>query len=76
MSTSYKYVCWVDPFGPNCDPVYTFAEPSTVIKIQRAVAEKSGFDYPSDDAALDDFLVVHWASLVDIPVDLSKIGKS
>lgn len=63
-----KFVEWVEPFDPECK--YTLICRMTVKdvidyqKTRKDLLEK-GFKYPSDEVALDHFLVVHWARYVD-----------
>lgn len=57
----WKYVCWAEQSkdGPveQCIPV------SEAIERQRLVAKAYNNVYPSDEAALDDFVTVYWAQL-------------
>ena len=60
--TPLKWVNWVEPFGPNNEPVYMRAQADTIIKKMKG-------DFPSrnytDDMALDDFVVIHWATITE-----------
>ena len=60
-----EWVEWVEPFGPNSEPVYCRVSKQTAIAAQRQSAStaKSGFIYETDIQALEDFMTVHWASL-------------
>ena len=44
-----------DPDGEHC---ITEAE---AVERQRASGRRQGFEYPSDEAALTDFIMIHWA---------------
>lgn len=52
-----RWVEWVEPFGPNSEPVYLSIPESTAVAKQ-----KSLYYYNSDKEALYDFMVVHWAT--------------
>lgn len=52
-------VSWVEP----PDEIW-FTTVADAIEIAKATAASSGFIYPSDQAALDDFIIVHWAELI------------
>lgn len=54
--TRSKLVEWIEPFGPNNEPVYMRVEEATAIAYQRNLHE-----YKSDAEALDDFKSVHRA---------------
>ena len=60
------FVEWVEPFGPNSEPVYCRVSIATAIATQKYTAQqaKAGFRYLSDNEALDDFMTVHWAKTV------------
>jgi hypothetical protein len=51
-----QWVEWIEPFGPNNEPVYCRVTRETAIATQRRIHE-----YASDQDALDDFVTVHWA---------------
>jgi hypothetical protein len=57
-----RWIEWIEPFGPNNEPVYCRVPPATAIASQRRVAE-----YPTDERALEDFMTVHWAARVPPP---------
>ena len=68
VEDSRIWVTWIEPFGPNSEPVYMFVPVKTAIAAMRSSAMKSkGFDYPSDDAALDDFMMCNWAEFCEKP---------
>ena len=48
-------VCYKDTDGEHC---ITEAE---AIERQRAAGRRQGYEYPSDEAALADFMLIHWA---------------
>lgn len=68
------WIEWVEPFGPNNEPVFFRVPPETAIAVQKATAKQANpdFVYPSDQAALDDFIVVHWATRVPSPVAVAQ----
>lgn len=57
------WIEWVEQFGPNDEPVYMKASREAVIAHQKVVGKRMGKPYPDDESALDDFIVVHWASI-------------
>lgn len=57
-----EWVDWVEPFGPNDEPVFMRVDRKTAIAMQKKVTEDSGHTYASDEQALEDFKTVHWAS--------------
>lgn len=62
-----QFVEWIEPFGPNSEPVYCRVAISTAIATQKYSAQqvKPEFRYPSDEAALEDFIAVHWGKIVE-----------
>lgn len=55
-----RWVEWCEPFGPNNEPVYMHTKQSVVIaKMKQAHPELT------DEQALDEFLVVNWATLLE-----------
>jgi hypothetical protein len=61
-----KYVEWVEPhYGPEELPVDVFLRCTIAhaINFARNTAEKLGHSYASDEDALDDFIVTHWAEI-------------
>ena len=58
------WVEWIEPFGPNNEPVYMSCPASTAIAVQKEGARKTkGFQYETDMEALADFVAVNWATL-------------
>lgn len=57
------WVEWVEPFGPNNEPVYMRVEVTTAIAKQKAYVESLGKRYLDDKDALQDFITVNWAYL-------------
>ena len=57
---------WVEPFSPTNEPVYCRVTENTAIEMQRAagLTANSHYTYPSDAAALEDFIINHWACKV------------
>jgi hypothetical protein len=65
-----KYVEWEDPwYSPGELPVHVTNRMTVehTINLQKNKAAKGGHTYDTDEQALDDFLVVYWASIVEIP---------
>lgn len=57
---------WIEPFGPSNEPVFCRVLPETAIAYQRRNAlQAKNYEYESDEAALEDFMIVHWASKID-----------
>ncbi len=56
-----RWVEWIEPFGPNNEPVYLSVPETTAIACMKDSAKRRGKFYLSDEQALDDFVVVHWA---------------
>lgn len=56
-----KWIEWVEPFGPNNEPVYMRVTPRTAVTHMKAA-------YPtlSDQDALIEFICVYWASIKEI----------
>lgn len=64
-----KYVEWVQPYDEYCDiPQILRLTLEDAVKVQKRALVKSGnasFQYESDEQALDDFVCVHWAKIVE-----------
>ena len=73
MST--EWIEWVEPFLSDVvnldgDPVFCRVKPATAIAAQRYSAmQAKNYDYPTDEQALEDFMIVHWAKKVMYPRD-------
>ena len=52
-----SWIEWVEPFGPNNEPVYMRVEESTAIAVMKKMHPEL-----ADQEALEDFIVVHWAA--------------
>lgn len=59
------WVEWVEPFGPNNEPVYMRVPASTAIAVSKTNAKNRGKSYPNDYQALEDFVAVHCATRMD-----------
>jgi hypothetical protein len=57
-----KWIEWVEPYDESNDPVYLRIAATTAI-----AAMKRMHPYASDQDALEEFIVVNWATEVDIP---------
>jgi hypothetical protein len=62
------WIEWVEPFGPNNEPVYMRVSESTAIAAIKAVAAKRGHVYADDNDALEDFIAVNWATRLSVGV--------
>ena len=61
-----RWIEWIEPFGPNNEPVYMRVPASTAIAVAKKNWNTPGHVYyENDQDALDDFMVVNWASFVD-----------
>lgn len=58
------WVEWVEPFGPNFEPVYLRTLASTAVMVQKRAAAFHGHKYENDELALEDFMIINWASAV------------
>jgi hypothetical protein len=54
------FIEWVEPLGRGSEPVYMRARASDVAKVARALEPR----YESDEQAVEDFMVIHWAHYV------------
>lgn len=67
-----RWITWIEPWGPNSEPVYSFAPESTAIAFQKSArSSKTNNPYRSDADALDDFMVVNWATFTEKPKGFS-----
>ena len=60
-----RWVEWVEPFGPNFEPVYMKTLASTAVMVQKKTAAFHGHIYDTDEQALEDFMIVNWASCIE-----------
>jgi hypothetical protein len=60
-----RWVEWVEPFSvySGGDPVYMRVEDKTAIKAQKGLLAQKGFYDVPDKQALDEFVVVYWATI-------------
>jgi hypothetical protein len=56
-----RWVEWIEPFGPKSEPVYCRVPESTAIASMQDRARRKGHEYATDEEALTDFMVIHWA---------------
>lgn len=63
------WIEWIEPFGPKNEPVYCRVTPEVAIATARksALTSPKHYEYTSDAEALEDFIIVHWASRVEMP---------
>ena len=60
-----RWVEWIEPFGPNSEPVYMAVPEATAIAVMKDIANRHyppSF-YRTDEDALQDFVVVNWAEI-------------
>jgi hypothetical protein len=57
-----KRIHWVEPMGPESEPIHCWISEAAAIRISKAVAKLKGHIYESDQQALGDFMAVHWAT--------------
>ena len=62
QQSTEKWVEWIEPFGPNNEPVYMRVPKSTAIAQAKAAAHQAGLDDLTDEQLFENFKVVHWAS--------------
>lgn len=60
-----KYVEWVEPGEKDSLPVFCCMPADWAIVFQHHYAVVNGRSYPTDQDALQDFLVIHWATEQD-----------
>ncbi len=63
-----KYVEWVEPYDEHCDITQILRlSVEDAIKAQKRSANIRNplFEFDSDERALEDFIVVHWANIVE-----------
>lgn len=63
-----KWVWWVEPYENDDDSVlHMCLSVEDAIKSTNASAGRHGHTYENDAAALDDFIIDHWATISDYP---------
>lgn len=64
-----KWVEWIEPFGPNSEPVFCRVRPEVAIAVSKRTAGMINPDYvyESDQDAFEDFVIVHWAYIEPKP---------
>jgi len=72
-----KWVEWIEPFGPNNEPVYCRVRPDVAISTAKhaALSADSKYEYKRDQDAFEDFVVVHWARIIPKPAPLEPNNK-
>ena len=59
---------WIEPYDADADTTLICRMTTEdAIKAQKKAAAAKNYTYQSDQAALDDFMAVHWAQLVNEP---------
>ena len=65
MKMDDKWVEWAEPYGPNSEPRFCQVSKTTAVAVARAAAAQKGHQYATDEDALLDFVIVHWAIEVE-----------
>ena len=60
-----RWITWVEPFAPSNEAVYCTISEKTAVEVQRSIHE-----YETDEQALEDFMIVHWARFCNSPKSL------
>ena len=66
-----RWIEWVEPFGFTQKTVHCRIKEQDAIEETKATGLKMGRVYESDDRALEDFMVAHWASFSP-PAEVEK----
>lgn len=61
--STVRWIEWIEPFGSGNEAAIVRMLPSDVAAVQRRQEPR----YETDERAIDDFMVVHWAHYVDYP---------
>jgi hypothetical protein len=64
---SERWVTWVEPWGPNQEPIYCFAPESTCI-----TWIKKRYPELTDESVLNNFMIVYWASFTEKPASIKE----
>ena len=65
-----KWIEWIEPFGPNNEPVYMRVTEQTAIAVM-----KKAHPELTDEQALDEFIVVNWAARASSPAPTDDVRK-
>lgn len=60
-----KIVKWVEP-DENENPIQLSCSTEEAIRRQKTAGLKAGYEYPSDEQALEDFVAVNWAHIEEV----------
>lgn len=61
-----QYVEWVEPWSTDFkETLILRLTLKDTISVQKKQAAKIGYKYESDQKALEDFMMVHWAKIVE-----------
>jgi hypothetical protein len=61
-----KWIEWVEPYGPNSEPVFLRVSEKTAIAVQKYKESQNGYTYKNDKQALDDFIICNWAYYIEL----------
>jgi hypothetical protein len=68
-----KWVEWDEPYGPEDVHMICRVKADEIIKhmknLQEYKKDHPNYPYKSDQEALDDFVVIHWARTLEYPDD-------
>jgi len=67
MVVKKNWVAWIEPFGPNSEPVYCCVSQETAIASMRRHYTANNKPAPNDEELLLDFVSVHWAQMIEQP---------
>lgn len=59
------WIEWVEPFDVAGNPMYCRVARDVVIAAQKEAVKARKFEYLDDQQALDDFIAVHWAKVIE-----------
>ena len=68
-----RWIDWIEPFGPENQPVYMRVPESTAVAVSKTIAASKGHTYANDQQALDDF--VTWAKVIEPKPEMRVIEE-
>ena len=70
-----RWIDWIEPFGPENQPVYMRVPESTAVAVSKTIAASKGHTSANDQQALDDFVTVHWAKVIEPKPEMRVIEE-
>ena len=58
-----KYVEWVEPYSDGAETLFLRMSFADIASARRRAEPR----YESDEQAVEDFLIVHWGKIVELP---------